>query len=87
MCVISSAVSQRFIVLDVIGGLVERQKHDNDLRRRFEESEAKVALLEFKLARRLNDSNFGSGLPMNTLIAEGSLDMNAGVHGPDPMRK
>jgi uncharacterized membrane protein len=31
---------ERFIVLDVIEGLVERQKRDNDLRRRFEESEA-----------------------------------------------
>jgi len=39
---------ERLIVLDVIGKLVERQKDDNDLRRRFKESQAKVAFLEIK---------------------------------------
>jgi hypothetical protein len=62
MCVISSF--ERSIVLDVIGRLVERRRHDNDLRRRFEESEAKVALLEFELAQCPTDSNSGSGLPI-----------------------
>ncbi|KAF8495789.1 hypothetical protein F5888DRAFT_541073 [Russula emetica] len=66
-------------ILDVIGGLVEQQKHANDLRRRFEESEAKVAFLEIKLARYSTASDTGSGLPVNTLIAQGSLDTGASL--------
>jgi hypothetical protein len=70
---------ERFIVLDVIEGLVERQKQDNDLRRRFEGSEAKVALLEFKLAQHSTESDTCSGLTMNTLIAQDSLDPGASL--------
>jgi hypothetical protein len=66
---------------------VERQKLDDDLRRRFEESEAKVAFLESELAQCSTDSDSGPGLPMNTLVTQGSLDMNTSVHGPGPMGK
>jgi hypothetical protein len=53
---------ERFIVLDVIEGLVERQKQDNDLRRQFELSEAKVALLELKLTQYIQPNQ---ALPSN----------------------
>jgi len=64
---------EHFIVLDVIGKLVERQKHDN-LRRRFKESEAKVAFLEIRPAQYSTASDTGFGLPRNVLITQGSLD-------------
>jgi len=66
-------------ILDIIEGLVERQKHDKDLRRRFEESEAKVALLEFRLAQYSTRSDTASGFPMNSLIVQGSLDTGASL--------
>jgi hypothetical protein len=70
---------ERFIVLDIIEGLVERQKQDNDLRHRLEESEAKVALLEIELAQCSTESDTGSGLSMNTVMAQGSVGPGAGL--------
>ena len=64
---------ERFIVLDVIEGLVERQNQDNDLRCQFEESEAKAASLEIKVAQYSRILS----LAMNALIAQGSLDTGA----------
>ena len=58
---------------------MERQQHDQDLRRQLEESEAKVARLEIKLARCSTKSDTSSGLPMSTLGAQGSVDPGAGL--------
>lgn len=66
MCVIFICGIECFIVLDAIGELFERQKLDNDLRRQFEDSEAKVALLENKLTQYSTGSNPGLGLPTLT---------------------
>ncbi len=79
ICIHLVGSTERFIVLDAIEILVERRKLDNDLRRQYQESEARVALLEIKLAQRSNESDTGSGLPINTHIALGGPDIDAGL--------
>ena len=72
---------ERFIVLDVIEGLVERQKRDNEVRCRFEESEARVALLEAELAQHSPSQILAPALGRNTFMPQDSGDPGAGFSG------
>ena len=66
-----------FIVLVSVKALVERQGHDNDLRRRLEESEAEVVALREDLARVSAERTTGSRLAIKANTALGGLDTGA----------
>ena len=59
--------TERFIALEDVEAMAERQKLDRDLRRQLEEREAEVAFLRLKSFRLSTEADDGSGLLDTTL--------------------
>jgi hypothetical protein len=65
---------ERFTVLEAVKKLVEQHEEDSDLRDQLKEKEAEVAYLKMKYLRNSNGADSGSGLPINTHMAQGGPD-------------
>jgi hypothetical protein len=64
----------RFIVLDVVEGLVERQDLEDDLRRQLRETEACLRSLKADMAKLSTGDDADSFLPINAHAMLGDSD-------------